>query len=215
MVYVKSLYSSIENSEAFPTSLVWNPWVLVRVSFFTWELLWGRILTLEQLKRRWWRIPYRCYMCKGDEETTNHSLLHYWKQPCYGFLFILLLRIGWVMHFFVREVLLSWNGSCVKKKRMKALRLAPLCFFWIIWKEKNQKTFENIEKGNRVIKCTFMYIFLEWVRLCIDDSSLSTMDFIDWLSSKWGRGSCFLFSLSFFSHWMPLYTPCIPFLAFY
>ena len=124
MVYVKSLYSSIENSEAFPTSLVWNPWVPVRVSFFTWELLWGRILTLEQLKRRWWRIPYRCYMCKGDEETANHSLLHYWKQPCYGFLFILLLRIGWVMHFFVREVLLM---ILVSRRRGWRHRDLPPC----------------------------------------------------------------------------------------
>ncbi|RVW16653.1 Mannosyl-oligosaccharide 1,2-alpha-mannosidase MNS3 [Vitis vinifera] len=38
MVYVKSLYSSIENSEAFPTSLVWNPWVPVRDLICCFEL---------------------------------------------------------------------------------------------------------------------------------------------------------------------------------
>lgn len=32
--------------------------------------------TLDQLKRRGWCLPNRCYLCKGEEESTNHILLH-------------------------------------------------------------------------------------------------------------------------------------------
>ena len=51
---VKSCYCSFafSNRKVFPLGIVWNPWVLRRVSFFTWEAVWERILTLDQLKRR-------------------------------------------------------------------------------------------------------------------------------------------------------------------
>ena len=75
---VKSFYSSLVNGgmEPFPHDIVWNSWVLVRVSFFSWEANWARILTLDQLKRTGWRIPNKCYMCKEEEETRDHILLH-------------------------------------------------------------------------------------------------------------------------------------------
>ena len=67
---VKSFYSSLVPciSREFPSSLVWNPWVPKRVSFFAWEAIWGRILTIDQLKRKGWILPSRCYLCKVDEE---------------------------------------------------------------------------------------------------------------------------------------------------
>ena len=38
---VKSFYSSLAGCflKRFPTSIVWNPWVLIRVSFFAWEVI--------------------------------------------------------------------------------------------------------------------------------------------------------------------------------
>ena len=75
---VKSFFSSIVPciGREFPLSLVWNPWVPKRVSFFAWESIWRRILTMDQLKRRGWVLPSRCYLCKADEESTNHVLIH-------------------------------------------------------------------------------------------------------------------------------------------
>lgn len=51
---IKSFYSSLVicNLSRFPSDIMWNPWVLKRVTFFTWEAVWGRILTLDQLKGR-------------------------------------------------------------------------------------------------------------------------------------------------------------------
>ena len=36
----------------------------MRVSLFAWEASWNRILTCDQLKRRGWNLPNRCYLCK-------------------------------------------------------------------------------------------------------------------------------------------------------
>ena len=51
---VKSFFSSLVPciGREFRSSLVWNPWVPKKVNFFVWETIWGRILTMDQLKRR-------------------------------------------------------------------------------------------------------------------------------------------------------------------
>ena len=62
---VKSLYSIFEvgSVELFPTSVVWNPWVPSKVSFFAWEATWEKVLTLDQLERRGWSLANRCFLC--------------------------------------------------------------------------------------------------------------------------------------------------------
>ena len=39
-------------AEPFPKRLVWNQLVPTKVGFFGWEAWWGKVLTLDQLKRR-------------------------------------------------------------------------------------------------------------------------------------------------------------------
>ena len=50
--------------------------LLLELAFFAWETTWAKILTQDQLRRRGWRMPNRCYMCKAGEETRDHILLH-------------------------------------------------------------------------------------------------------------------------------------------
>ena len=40
------------NLSVFLLGIVWNPCVLRRVSFFGWEAIWVRILTMDQLEKR-------------------------------------------------------------------------------------------------------------------------------------------------------------------
>ncbi|RVX23889.1 hypothetical protein CK203_000399 [Vitis vinifera] len=51
---IKSLLSTLEEVRVnpFPTGIVWNVWVLPKVSFFAWEATWGKVLTLDQLQRK-------------------------------------------------------------------------------------------------------------------------------------------------------------------
>ena len=60
----------------FPSRLVWNPWVPTKVGFFAWEASWGKVLTLEQLKKRGRALANRCFLCGEREETIDHLLLH-------------------------------------------------------------------------------------------------------------------------------------------
>lgn len=51
------------------------------------------------------------------------------------------------------------------------------------WKERNQRALEDLEQFEQAIICSFTNTFLEWVRLYVDDHSLTIIGFVDWLSS--------------------------------
>ena len=50
---VKSLYNALDSRRVvqFPKSIIWNPCVPTKVGFFAWEASWGKVLTLDQLKK--------------------------------------------------------------------------------------------------------------------------------------------------------------------
>ena len=51
---------------------------------------------------------------------------------------------------------------------------------------------------DQVIKYSFLYIFLEWVRVFIGDCPLSMLDFVDWLGSRCNTIVVFVFLGLFF-----------------
>lgn len=121
---VKSFYSSLANRKTELYSMtIWNFWVPLRINLFAWELTWTRILTLDKLKRKSWWIPNRCYMCKVEEETSDHFLLHCSKSHILWLLIYALSGVQWVMDSLVKGVILSYYESFVGKKEKRLGRL--------------------------------------------------------------------------------------------
>ena len=116
----------------FPSRLIWNPWVPIKVDFFAWEDSWGKVLTLDQLKKRGRALANRCFFCGEGEETIDHLLLHCSKAKILWDLLLAIFGVIWVFPLFVKETLLSWQGSFVGKRHKKAWMAAPLCIFWTI-----------------------------------------------------------------------------------
>ena len=54
-----------------------------------------------------------------------------------------LVGIKWVFPETVKEVLLSWRGPFVGKKRKKIWKSIPLYIFWTLWKERNRLAFRG------------------------------------------------------------------------
>ena len=75
---VSSMYRALDCSPqvVFPSHLIWNPVIPPRMGFFAWEASWGKVLTLDQLKRRGRALANRCFLCEEEEEDINHLLLH-------------------------------------------------------------------------------------------------------------------------------------------
>ena len=63
------------------------------------------------------------------------------------------------MHSSTRGVLPSWNGVLVGKKRKKAWKVAPLCIFWSIRRERNRRAFEDKECLDQTFKSFFFFVF--------------------------------------------------------
>ncbi|RVX00466.1 hypothetical protein CK203_037011 [Vitis vinifera] len=75
---VKSLYNVLASRrvDQFPNSMIWSPCVPTKVSFFAWEASWGKVLTLDQLKKRGQILAKRCFLCCEEEKSIDHILIH-------------------------------------------------------------------------------------------------------------------------------------------
>ena len=142
---VKSLYSTLEPRCAIPFSwnIICSLCVPTKVGFFAWEASWGQVLTLDQLKRRGWNIANGCFLCCDEEETINHILIHWSKVRVLRELDFALFGVMWVLPLSDRDTFLGWHGSFVGKKHRKAWMKTSLCLFWLVWKERNNITFDN------------------------------------------------------------------------
>jgi hypothetical protein len=47
-----------------------------RVAFFAWTAAWGKIPTVDNLRRRGMVVVNRCWLCEADGESVDHLLLH-------------------------------------------------------------------------------------------------------------------------------------------
>ena len=60
----------------FPWKSIWQSRVPHKVAFFTWLVAQGKILTIDNLRRRRiWLLDW-CFMCKKAGESVNHLMLH-------------------------------------------------------------------------------------------------------------------------------------------
>ena len=121
---VRSLYCSLTkaSSDPFPWSIIWRSWAPMRVSFFTWKASWNKILTIDQLKRRGWNMPNRCYLRKVEEETSDHLILFCKKASMLWSLVFSLFDVQWVLHSSIKRNLKGWHGTFVTKRKEKAWR---------------------------------------------------------------------------------------------
>ena len=80
----------------------------------------------------------------------------------------------------IREILLGWHDSFVCGRNFKAWKATPLCIFWTIRKERNQRCFESEELSGQRLKNFFLNNFSLWVNVYIGRGYMPLVDFIDW-----------------------------------
>jgi hypothetical protein len=64
------------DSSHFPWKSIWRTKASLRVVFYAWSAAIGNILTMDNLRKRHVIVIDRCCMCKRNEESVDHILLH-------------------------------------------------------------------------------------------------------------------------------------------
>ena len=142
---------------------IWKVKVPLRVSFFMWTVSLGKILTLDNLRKRGLIVMDWCCMCKRSGESINHLLLHCEVARTLRSVLFTLFGVKWVMNGRVTDFLACWKGQRGNKMVMEVWRMAPLCLMWTIWRERNARCFEDTELtmaelSNRFLKLLFLWV---------------------------------------------------------
>ena len=147
----------------FPWKSIWRVKAPPRVAFFIWTATWGRILTCDNLMRREYTMAGWCCMCCCDGETVDHLLLHCSvAQKLWNFVF-LTFCIHWVLPRRVVDLLFGWY-NWFGKNHSHIWNLIPLYLMWIMWWERNLRTFEDLSISPDQLLGTFVTSLFDWSR---------------------------------------------------
>ena len=159
----RSFYHEIQDipNSLFPWKVIWKTKVLKRVAFFLWIATHGRILTLDNLMLRGCSLANRCCVCCCNGESVDHLLLH---CPVVHSLWVFMLKvfaIQWVMPGFVVGLLFCWN-HWLENHTSDTWNLIPGCLMWIVWMERNCRSFEDTKMTLVELKDLCLRSFLDW-----------------------------------------------------
>jgi hypothetical protein len=119
----------------------------------------------------------RCCMCKRNGESVDHLLLH--CDVAYALWSALFTRFGlsWVMPRRVLDLFACWWTS---GRPMSAAiwKMVPTCLLWCVWKEINNRCFEDLERSLEDILSSFFHILYIWTVAFVSPLLLSFGDFL-------------------------------------
>jgi hypothetical protein len=108
---VKSYYIMLQigKHNSFPWKSIWKVKTPPHIAFFLWATTLGRILTVDNLRRQGFQLINRCCLCKKDEETINHLLLHCQYAADIWHLVLNRFWVSWVMPGNILQLLHCWK----------------------------------------------------------------------------------------------------------
>ena len=161
----RSYYHAIRgvSNSLFPWKGIWKPKIPKRMAVFLWTTTHGWILTLDNLMLKGRPLTNWCCMCCRDGESADHLLLH---CPVTHSLWTFMLQafgIHWVMQGLVVGLLSCWH-QWLGKHNLNIWNLVLGCVMWIVWLERNRRSFEDKEKTLDELKVLSHHSLLEWSR---------------------------------------------------
>jgi hypothetical protein len=61
-------------------------------------------------------------------------------------------------------------------------KMVPICIFWTIWRERNNRSFEDLESSMEEILASLLYSLYSWTAAYLSPLSLCYVDFLSRLS---------------------------------
>ena len=114
-----------------------------------------------------------CCMCCCDGESVDHLLLHCPVTHSLWTFMIQAFGIHWIMPGSVASLLSCWH-QWLGNLNSDIWNLVPGCLMWIVWLERNCRSFEDNEKMLDELKVLCQHSLFEWSR-CWDFRGCSTL----------------------------------------
>ena len=96
-------------------------------------------------------------------KIVNHLLLHCEKVYQLWSLVFRSFGISWVLPRSVADTLFDWWNR-FGKHSSSIWNLASLCLMWCIWRERNLRTFEDMDKSDDQLFASFSGSLFDWSR---------------------------------------------------
>jgi hypothetical protein len=117
-----------------------------------------------------------CYMCKRAGESVNHLMIHCeYAQELWSMIFCL-FGVSWAMPPTTYDLLHCWRR---KGPAYVVWNAIPSCLMWLLWRERNQKAFEDAERHSADLKLLIIRTLMEWTAAVTSCSFPSVFAFID------------------------------------
>ncbi|XP_022865490.1 uncharacterized protein LOC111385340 [Olea europaea var. sylvestris] len=178
--YFQSLLGFVESS--LPWKMVWQSKLPPRVAFLLWTDMRGQVSTVDNLRRKGFYVTEWCYMCKKDGETINHLFIH-----CDGvrWLWDSILAsqsMNWVLLRRIEDLVWAWKRKFRDKDSKLLWNLIPRCIVWCIWRERNDRYFEDQTKTTEQIRELFYLTLYTWFNAVAKNPVVGLSNFLLFLS---------------------------------
>jgi mannosylglycoprotein endo-beta-mannosidase len=181
---VRSMYDLLRGGAgpSFPWKSVWRSSCPLRVSFFVWEASHGRSLTIDNLRRRGLILADWCFLCRCGGESVDHVLLHCPYASGLWFHVLKILNFQWVMPEKVEGVLRCWHRSFRNPFAKTIWRMIPHCIWWCLWRERNNRCFEDCSLSLVRLQGVLLSLLFSWVNSALGCPFLDFPDFVSFLA---------------------------------
>lgn len=139
---------------------IWIQQLPSKVSFLLWLLIRDRVLTHNNLQRRGFSLVSQCLFCKQSAEDVDH-------------LFSQCFFTSQVWDYFsgsqhgdccpsFRERVSKWNSFGLTRHGQLMRKFLPHAISWCLWRERNQRCFDERENSLQQIICSIKETIWGW-----------------------------------------------------
>ena len=117
-------------------------------------------------------------MCKRNGESLDHLFLHCPFAMDLWSMVLGLFGVTWIMLHMVLGLLGCWQGRFGRHRNGYIWSIIPHCLMWCLWRERNSRCFEDIERSILDLKLLFFRTLRDWLFALQRQSFPSFIDFL-------------------------------------
>ncbi|XP_026442183.1 uncharacterized protein LOC113341574 [Papaver somniferum] len=127
----------------FPWFFIWKPDIPPKINFLVWCAFHGNLNTLDMLQCKGMDVYSSCVLCGDSPESKNHLLLHCKIARKIWSALTPTENWSWVFPESMMALAHTWQNNHLSNSGKVVWGLIPAAIIWIIWTERNCRTFEE------------------------------------------------------------------------